>query len=54
MRKKRQSGKSWPAPDLPMAPGLESSFRAKMQKIRMAEAMNSLKKAEAVVMNAWG
>lgn len=54
IRKKSARGKSCPAPDLPIAPGLESSFSAKITNIRIVLAMNSLKNWLAFVRKACG
>jgi hypothetical protein len=53
-RKNRHNGKSSPAPDFPMTPGLESSLSAKITNIRMALAINSLKNWASFVTNGAG
>jgi len=54
IKKRRARGKSCPAPLFPIAPGFESSFRAKITNIKRVLAMNSLKNWDAFVKNAWG
>jgi hypothetical protein len=48
------SGKNGPAPLFPIAPGLLSSFNAKITNIKIVLAMNSLKNILAFVKNACG
>jgi hypothetical protein len=43
IRKNNARGNICPAPVFPIAPGLESSFRAKITNIKIVLAINSLK-----------
>ncbi len=43
IKKNNASGNNIPAPDFPIAPGFESSLRAKITNIKIVLAINSLK-----------